>query len=156
MGIQRFSFKKMHWKMSFVKWRPFCLGLNVLKAAITPSYDVYQSLAGNSGYSVKSNMQNKESTVFFLTLFSHSLPLVTFRKWNSVAPYGVEDFYVSLITKFIGPSWGPSGADRSQVGPMLTPWTLLSGVVSGFQWWDNYWNFPTRNVQKIVWWQCIW
>ena len=30
LGIQTFSFKKMHWKMSSAKWRPFCLGLNVL------------------------------------------------------------------------------------------------------------------------------
>ena len=30
-GIQTFSFKKMHLKMSSAKWRPFCLGLNVLK-----------------------------------------------------------------------------------------------------------------------------
>ena len=30
IGIQTFSFKKMHLKMSSVKWRPFCLGLNVL------------------------------------------------------------------------------------------------------------------------------
>ena len=29
--IHTFSFKKMHLKMSSVKWRPFCLGLNVLK-----------------------------------------------------------------------------------------------------------------------------
>ena len=29
-GIQTFSFKKMHLKMSSTKWRPFCLGLNVL------------------------------------------------------------------------------------------------------------------------------
>ena len=28
--IHTFSFKKMHWKMSSGKWRPFCLGLNVL------------------------------------------------------------------------------------------------------------------------------
>ena len=27
----------------------------------------------------------------------------------------------------MGPTWGPSGADRFQVGPMLAPWTLLSG-----------------------------
>ena len=26
-----FSFKKMHLKVSFGKWRPFCLGLNVMK-----------------------------------------------------------------------------------------------------------------------------
>ena len=26
----------------------------------------------------------------------------------------------------MGPTWGPSGANRTQVGPMLAPWTLLS------------------------------
>ena len=30
IGIQTFSFKKMHLKMSSAKWHPFCLGLNVL------------------------------------------------------------------------------------------------------------------------------
>ena len=30
-GIQTFSFMKKHLKMSSAKWRPFCLGLNVLK-----------------------------------------------------------------------------------------------------------------------------
>ena len=33
VGIQTFSFKKMHLKMSSAKWRPFCLGLNVLSVA---------------------------------------------------------------------------------------------------------------------------
>ena len=28
--IQTFSFRKMHWKISSAKWRPFCLGLNEL------------------------------------------------------------------------------------------------------------------------------
>ena len=31
IGIQTFSFKKMHLKISSAKWRPFCLGLNVLR-----------------------------------------------------------------------------------------------------------------------------
>ena len=30
IGIHTFSFKKIHLKMSSAKWRPFCLGLNVL------------------------------------------------------------------------------------------------------------------------------
>ena len=34
IGIQTFSFKKMHLKMSSGKRRPFCLGLNVLSAII--------------------------------------------------------------------------------------------------------------------------
>ena len=33
-GIQIFSFKKMHLQMSSAKWRPFCLGLNVLSDTI--------------------------------------------------------------------------------------------------------------------------
>ena len=40
-----------------------------------------------------------------------------------------------LIARFMGWTWGPSGADRTQVGPMLATWTLLSGlegVISGY------------------------
>ena len=33
----------------------------------------------------------------------------------------------TLIARFMGPIWDPSGADKTQVGPMLAPWTLLSG-----------------------------
>ena len=32
----------------------------------------------------------------------------------------------TLIARFKGPTWGPSGVDRTQVGPILAPWTLLS------------------------------
>ena len=35
----------------------------------------------------------------------------------------------ALIARFMGPTWGPSGADMTQVGPMLAPWTLLSGCI---------------------------
>ena len=31
------------------------------------------------------------------------------------------------IAKFMGPTWGPPGSCRPHVGPMLAPWTLLSG-----------------------------
>ena len=33
----------------------------------------------------------------------------------------------ALIARFMAPTWGPSGADRTQVGQMLAPCTLLSG-----------------------------
>ena len=36
----------------------------------------------------------------------------------------------TLIERFMGPTWGPSGTDRTQVVPMLAPWTLLTGY-----WW---------------------
>ena len=34
----------------------------------------------------------------------------------------------SLIARSMGPTWGPPVADRTQVGPMLAPWTLISGM----------------------------
>ena len=34
----------------------------------------------------------------------------------------------SLIARFMGPTWGPSGADRIQVGPMLALWNFLTGM----------------------------
>ena len=43
------------------------------------------------------------------------------------ATRGASWKYTTLISRFMGPTWGPSGADRTQVGPMLAPWTLLSG-----------------------------
>ena len=32
--------------------------------------------------------------------------------------------------KILGPTWGPPGSCRPQMGPILAPWTLLSGAVS--------------------------
>ena len=34
------------------------------------------------------------------------------------------------ITKFMGPTWGPPGSCRPQMGPMLAPWTLQSGYLT--------------------------
>ena len=45
---------------------------------------------------------------------------------------GALNFLFSLIARFMGTTWGPSGADRTQVGPMSAPWTMLSG----FAWYE--------------------
>ena len=34
-----------------------------------------------------------------------------------------------VLARFMGPTWGPPGSCRPQLGPMLTPWTLLSRLV---------------------------
>ena len=34
------------------------------------------------------------------------------------------------IARFMGPTWGPPGSCRPQMGPMLSPWTLPSGAFS--------------------------
>ena len=40
-------------------------------------------------------------------------------------------------SKVHGPTWGPSGTDRIQVGPMVTPWSLLFGSSSGRSWMET-------------------
>ena len=41
----------------------------------------------------------------------------------------VAYLFLSLIARFWGPTWGPPGAERTQVGHMLAPWTLISGLL---------------------------
>ena len=38
-----------------------------------------------------------------------------------------NEIWMSQIARLMRPIWGPPWADRTQVGPMLAPWTLLSG-----------------------------
>ena len=51
------------------------------------------------------------------------------RYFRSVTGMTPSSWYItSLYSPWKQGSWGRSGADRTQVGPMLAPWTLLSGV----------------------------
>ena len=38
--------------------------------------------------------------------------------------------WIPQTARFMRPTWDPHGANRTQVGPMLAPWTLLSGHFS--------------------------
>ena len=48
---------------------------------------------------------------------------------GGIGGYHFHSLLWPLIARFMGPTWGPSGADRTQVGPMLVPQTLLFGAV---------------------------
>ena len=34
---------------------------------------------------------------------------------------------ITLLARCMGPTWGPTGAHRTHMGPMWATWTLLSG-----------------------------
>ena len=53
------------------------------------------------------------------------------------------------IAKFIGPTWGPPGSCRPQVGPMLAPWILLSGSHSKFHDSPMIADHPTATTPKL-------
>ena len=66
--------------------------------------------------------------------------------WNNKFWWvGKGDTVPSLIARFVGPTWGPPGADRTQEGPMLAPWTLLSGIKqpARHERISNYWDYVT-------------
>ena len=44
-----------------------------------------------------------------------------------------KSFLLLQIAKFTGPTWGPAGSCRPQMGPILAPWTLLSGTPNKFR-----------------------
>ena len=56
----------------------------------------------------------------------------------------------TLIARFMGPTRGPSGAERTKVGPMLAPWTLLSGTKDPSVWKANIVTYNCMHQIKIV------
>ena len=64
----------------------------------------------------------------------HGYFFLTKREYGSIATLSIAVF---LIARFMGPTWGPSGTDRAQMGPMLAPWTLLSGMFSPMLAWKR-------------------
>ena len=41
----------------------------------------------------------------------------------------IPSLMIPQIARFMGPTWGPPGSYRPQMGPMLAPWILLSGTI---------------------------
>ena len=59
-----------------------------------------------------------------------------------------------LITRLMGPTWGPPGACRPQMGPILAPWSLLSGfplvLCTCSHWHSNAHNRDTAWLRDTV------
>ena len=95
---------------------------------------------------LQSNLQNKTGidisdviSCWVITMIIVWLLRLVLQNWNGVYPPWFIHVYfaqyvLSLIARFMGPTWGPTGIDRTQVGPMLAQWTLLSGMCHMFSW----------------------
>ena len=47
---------------------------------------------------------------------------------------------IPQVARFMGPTWGQPGPCRPQMGPMLAPWSLLSGTLSHSNQEPKWWN----------------
>ena len=61
----------------------------------------------------------------------------------------------TLIPRFMGPTWGPSGDNRTQVGPKLAPWSLISGYVCSPLHHVTKYNFYPRPVLAFGYCRCL-
>ena len=52
----------------------------------------------------------------------------------------------------MGPTWGPPGSCRPQIGPMLAPWTLLSGGIHyDARVWKPFHQYIPLTKDRLVW-----
>ena len=75
ISIQTFSFKKLHLKMSSAKWRPFCLGLNVVDCGLVKPFGTDQrilvSIVSCHGLSTRTSNHHRPNAAWLSTrLFS--------------------------------------------------------------------------------------
>ena len=70
--------------------------------------------------SLKRSLRQISWTIHLIT---HALYKIKWSEWHRAK------HFPDLIARFTGPTWGPSGADRTQTGPKLAPWTLLCGLI---------------------------
>ena len=96
------------------------LNHRVSLVVFTGSSSVIQYSDWSHVFSMKNDIQRIIGPLFSIVRNMH----------YSIDLPGFLAFYIigktALIARFMVPTWGPSGADRTQVGPMLVPWTLLS------------------------------
>ena len=107
-------------------------------------------ITGNMGHSCSNNLIIKSQVPLIAdTLkikanlsFNKKLDMLqmSFFKWIFLSKHFLSKYQCSLflwvqltthIARFMGPTWGPPGSCRPQMGPILAPWTLLSGNT----WW---------------------
>ena len=107
------------WKIKY-RTSPTCTHL-------TSSHRVCSTSHGHHGQQARtsSNVQD----VGLLATFMHDVDSITQGCVVHLVLKGNIKHLSPLIAKLMGPTWGPSGADRTQVGPMLALWTLLSGML---------------------------
>ena len=104
------------------------------------------------------NSRNKRRTVhpmkcaqdLCFVVFCYSLVQVNFTGilWHYFV--GIRDnCMITLIARFMGPTWGPSGADRTQVGPILAPCYLGTQCLSLWAAWTEGCWYQSENKANL-------
>ena len=106
---------------SWINWPTFFIRL--VHAHFSERSDIFIKISLRYVWldSIKSKINKTWSNVTFKSPpFKDTVPTIGSTRVKSY----------TQIAKFMGPTWGPPGSCRPQMGPMLAPWTLLSGYIN--------------------------
>ena len=121
IGIQTFSFKKMHLKMSSAKWRPSCLSLNVLNH-LCPHPSITKDLCLQMSWCKQSNY-NYLSLSVYLKIFK------TTRARNIII---VKPWLLCKITHWPKPYFLPASGDIfkswEKIRGSMLPWQSSNSI----------------------------
>ena len=78
------------------------------------------------------------TTLLFVANFFIPVIIISYSYWAIFQQVGDDTPDSKVHGANMGPIWGPSGADRTQVGPMLAPWAFLSGYVMHIHYRQKY------------------
>ena len=91
---------------------------------------------GMGCFALQKKFKTKAHNLVNIALALHRNQKVQFLyRWDLLSDiltlHTVSPCYISIsqIPRFMGQTWGPPGSCRPQMGPMMAPWILLSGMV---------------------------
>ena len=75
--------------------------------------------------------------------------------YNSVTIFLCDSSHAPLIARLMGPTWGPSGADRTHVGPMnLAIWAVYINKVVTYNWDKKLFGYFMIDMHQKGLWNC--
>ena len=111
--------------VSTIKWNHQCGQIIWSKSAWLSKLCVPQVMARSASMVEHRYHQMKRMDVsWYLNIYDFMTVSLVMVNWNHQSDV---TWALTKIAKFMGPTWGPPGPCRPQMGPMLAPWTLLSG-----------------------------
>ena len=163
----------IHWPIDYkaTKSEIDTLGISVYVNKISPKWPYYRDACQISewsdklklisrGFHIKRHLVNLIKTFYHFVkrcpgaVNIHSNTIQARHYW--CISVDAERRLYCLIARFMGPTWGPPGDDRTQVGPMLVTWTLLSGI------WHGYFIYSRRYIPSkqlsqfdVKWFYCV-
>ena len=121
-------------------WQRRMIGNSWVKGFLIVSGDISARVSQNAErWIIKQN-----DNIYYHQIKAHTVSqkMLKFIGWGKLSnvcsrQYFLPEVSSDQIARFMGPTWGPPGTCRPQMGPMLDPRTLLSGWSCGRHWYKK-------------------